>query len=133
MQRNLLQPHVGTDEMGEFIRRNLSQSFESGDFRVRAQIANRLLALLIAVTVMRDEIALFLLASQFRIRISHRLLVLDLGSLVAHTEQWGLKHVDMALLDEIWEELKEEGDDEQADMHSVDIRIGCHNYLVVTQ
>ena len=49
MQRNLLQPHVGTDEMGEFIRRNLSQSFESGDFRVRAQIANRLLALLIAV------------------------------------------------------------------------------------
>jgi hypothetical protein len=39
----------------------------------------------------------------------------------------------MALLDEIWEELKEEGDDEQADVHSVDIRIGCHNYLVVTQ
>ena len=38
MQRNLLQPHIGTDEMGEFIRRNLSQSFESGDFGVRAQI-----------------------------------------------------------------------------------------------
>ena len=82
---------------------------------------------------MRDEIALFSFASQFfRIRISHRLLVLDLGSLVAHSEQWGLKHVDMALLDEIWEELKEEGDDEQADVHSVDIRIGCHNHLVVT-
>ena len=119
MQRNLLQPHVGTDEMGEF--------------RVRTKVSDGLLSLLIAVAVMRDEIALFLLASQFRIRISHRLLVLDLGSLVAHSEQWGLKHVDMALLDEIWEELKEEGDDEQADVHSVDIRIGCHNHLVVTQ
>ena len=33
----------------------------------------------------------------------------------------------------IVEELKEEGDDKQSDVHSVDIGIGCHNHLVVTQ
>ena len=33
----------------------------------------------------------------------------------------------------IWEELQKEGNDEQSDVHSVDIRISCHNHLVVTQ
>ncbi len=82
---------------------------------------------------MRDEVALLLLRSQLGIGISHRLLVLDLGSLVAHAEQWGLQHIDVALLDEVGEELQEEGDDEQADVHSVDIGIGSHNHLIVSQ
>ena len=39
----------------------------------------------------------------------------------------------MALLDEVGEELQEEGDDEQAYVHAVDIGIGSHDYLVVAQ
>ncbi len=73
---------------------------------------------------MRDEIALLLLRSQLGIGISHRLLVLDLGSLVAHSEQWGLKHIHCGpFLDEVREELQEEGDDEQSDVHSIHIGI----------
>ena len=39
----------------------------------------------------------------------------------------------MAFLDEVGEELQEEGDDKQTDVHSVDIGIGSHDNLVVTQ
>ena len=39
----------------------------------------------------------------------------------------------MAFLDEFGEELQEEGDDEQADVHAVDIGIGGYNHLVVAQ
>ena len=85
VQSNLLQSHIRTDEVSKLLRRNLSQSLESGDFRVRTEVSDGLLALLIAVAVMRDEIALLLLRSQFGISICHRLLVLDFGSLVAHT------------------------------------------------
>ena len=82
---------------------------------------------------MRDEIALLLLRTQLGIGISHRLLVLDLSSLVAHSEQWSLKHIHVALLDEVREELQEEGDDEQSDVHSIYIGIGSHNHLIISQ
>ena len=82
---------------------------------------------------MGNEIALLLLGSQLGISISHRLLVLDLGTLVAHTEQWGLQYINMTFLDEVWEELQEERDDEQADVHSIDIGIRSHDHLVVAQ
>ena len=39
----------------------------------------------------------------------------------------------MAFLDELGEELQEEGDDEQTDVHAIDIGIGGHNHLVVAQ
>ncbi len=82
---------------------------------------------------MCDEIALLLLWSQLGIGISHRLLVLDFGSFVAHSEQWSLKHIHVALLDEVREELQEEGDDEQSDVHSIYIGIGSHNHLIISQ
>ena len=119
--------------MGKLFWRNLSQTLESGDFRVRPQRLDGLLALLVAVAVMRNEVALLLLRSQFGISIRYRLLVLDFGSLVAHSEQWSLKHIHVALLDKVREELQEEGDDEQADVHSIHIGIGSHNHLVISQ
>ena len=39
----------------------------------------------------------------------------------------------MALLDKVGEELQEEGNDEQTDVHTIDIGIGSHNDFVVTQ
>ena len=119
--------------MSKLLRRNLTKSFESGDFRVRTEVSDGLLALLIAVAVMRDEIALLLLRSQFGISICHRLLVLDFGSLVAHTEQWGLQHIYVTFLDKVGEELEEECDDKQSDVHAIDIGIRRHDHLVVTQ
>ena len=133
MERNLLQSHIRTDEVGKLLWRNLSQTLKSGDFRVRTKVSDGLLSLLIAVTVMRDEIALLLLRSQLGIGISHRLLVLDFGSFVAYSEQWGLKHIHVALLDEVREELQEEGNDEQSDVHSIHIGIGSHNHLIISQ
>ena len=39
----------------------------------------------------------------------------------------------MSLLDEVGEELQEERNDEQADVHAVDIGIGSHDHLVIAQ
>ena len=39
----------------------------------------------------------------------------------------------MSLLDKVGEELKEECDDEQTDVHTVNIGIGSHDNLVVAQ
>ena len=39
----------------------------------------------------------------------------------------------MALLDEVGEELQEERDDEQTNMHAIDIGIGSDNNLVITK
>ena len=39
----------------------------------------------------------------------------------------------MSFLDEVGEELQEEGDDEQTDMHAIDIGIGGHDDFVVAQ
>ena len=38
-----------------------------------------------------------------------------------------------ALLDQFGEELKEKGDDEQTDMHTINIGIGSNDHLVVAQ
>ena len=119
--------------MGKLLRRNLAETLESGDFRVWSEFTDSLLALFVTITIMGNEIAFLLLGSQLGIGISHRLLVLDLGTLVAHTEQWGLQYINMALLDEVREELQEERDDEQADVHSIHIGIRGHNHLVVAQ
>ena len=105
MQRNLLQTHIRTYEMSKLLRRNLAETLESGDFRVWSEFTDSLLALFVTITIVGNEIALLLLGSQLGIGISHSLLVLDLGTLVAHTEQWGLQYINMALLDEVWEKL----------------------------
>ena len=39
----------------------------------------------------------------------------------------------MAFFDEFREELEEEGDDEQADVHSVYVGIGCDDDFIVAQ
>ena len=39
----------------------------------------------------------------------------------------------MPFLDEIREELQEESNQQQADVHTVHIGIGCYNHFVVTQ
>ena len=133
MQRNLLQTHIRTDEMSKLLWRNLAKTLESGDFRVWSEFTDSLLALFVTITIVGNEIALLLLGSQLGIGISHCLLILDLGTLVAHTEQWGLQYINMTLFDKVREELQEERDDEQADVHSIDIGIRGHNHLVVAQ
>ena len=39
----------------------------------------------------------------------------------------------MALLHQFGEELQEEGDDEQSDVHAIDIGIRSHYHLVISQ
>ena len=82
MQSDLFQSHVRTDEMGKLFGRNLAETLESGDFRIRSQVADGLLALLVAIAIVRDEVALLLLRPQLGVGIGYGLLVLYLGSLV---------------------------------------------------
>ena len=53
--------------------------------------------------------------------------------LVAHAEQRSLQDIDVSFLYQIGEELQEECDEQQPDVHTVHISIGSGNHLVVTQ
>ena len=44
-----------------------------------------------------------------------------------------MQHIDVSFLYQFGEELQEEGDDEQSDVHSIDVGIGSHNHLVIAQ
>jgi len=61
------------------------------------------------------------------------LLVLDLRATVANTEEWRLQDIDMALLDQLGIELQEEGDDQQTDVHTINIGIGGHDHFVISE
>ena len=53
--------------------------------------------------------------------------------LVAHTEQRCLQHIEVTLTNHIGEELQEKGHQQQSDVHTIDIGIGCDDHLVVAQ
>ena len=136
MQRYLLQPHVGTDEISKLVGRNLSQTFESCNLRVGSQVADSLQPFLVAVAVVGNKVGLFLFArhgSAFGIIFGNHLFVFNFGSTVAHAEQRCLQHINMSFLDQFGEELQEESDDEQSDVHTVYIGICCHYHLIISK
>ena len=53
--------------------------------------------------------------------------------LVAHPEKGRLQDIDMIAFDQVGEELQEEGDQQQPDVHAVDIRVGRNDDLVIAQ
>ena len=44
-----------------------------------------------------------------------------------------MQHIDVAFFNKVREELQEKRDDEQSDMHTIDIGNGSHNDLVVSE
>ena len=63
----------------------------------------------------------------------HYGLVGDSGAAVADAEERGLQDVDVTFFDKFREELEEEGDDEQSDMHAIDVGVGGDDDFVVAQ
>ena len=102
------QAHVFADEAFEFFGADFAQAFEAGDLGVFAQFGDG--GLLFGFVVAVE--GLFF---------------------VADAEEGGLEDVDVALPDEIGEELEEEGEEQQADVHAVDVGIGGDDDAVVTQ
>ncbi len=106
-QHDLVKAYFLADKTFEFIGRNLSQSFESGNFRI---------------LYLLDGFDAFL----FAVAVANLLLVFD-------TEQGRLKDIDMPLLDQVGEELEEESQHKKANVHSVNIGIGGNNDLIIPQ
>ena len=131
MERHLFKSDVWADEVGHLIGVYLAQSLKSGNLGLRSQLGDGSQPLFLIVAE-PHHIVLVTLAGRFAFGFEH-LLVLYLVAFVAYSEQWRLQNIDMALLDEVGEELEEEGDDEQTDVHTVDIGIGSHDDLVVAQ
>jgi hypothetical protein len=94
--------------MLELVGRDFSQTFESGDFGVGTQFFNGFHTFLLCIAI---TCLLF----------------------VAHAEERGLQDIYMPFLYQVGEELQEEGDDEQADVHAVHIGIGSYDDFVVAQ
>ena len=103
----MVEAYLLADEAFELIGAYLSQAFESGNLGI-LRLGDGLQALLLGVAV------------------AHRLLVL-------HAEKRRLQDIHMPLLDQIGEELQEEREHKQANMHAVHIGIGGDNHLVVAQ
>ena len=103
----MVQTNTRTDETLELIRRDLTKTFESCDFR-RLDFGNRFKALLLRIAI-------------------HGLV------LVLHAEERSLENIDVPFLDEVREELQEESQHQQPDVHSVHIGIGRDDHFVITQ
>jgi hypothetical protein len=93
--------------MFEFIGRDFPETLEAGDLGI-LHLGEGALALLVGVTIAG---LLF----------------------VADPEEGRLQDIKVTFADEVGEELEEEGDREEADVHPVDIGIGREDDLVVTQ
>ena len=100
MECHALEAHVLADEVAELVGAYLSQALEARDLGVGRELADGLLALLLAVAVEGDEVAL-------GVGVGEVLLVeaLDALLLVTHAEEGGLEDVHVPFLDEVGEEL----------------------------
>ena len=96
------------DELLELARANLAETFESGNLAGRAEFGSGLIPFLLAVAI-------------------------DGLLLVADTEEGGLEHEEVPVLDDLREILEEEGDHQEADVHTVDIGIGGDDDLIVAE
>ena len=88
---DVVHPHALTNEIGEFVGRDLSEAFEAGDFHTRLQLGDGFFLLSLVVAV-------------------------DIVLLVAHPEEGSLEDMDMATADEVRIVLHEEGQHEHADV-----------------
>ena len=102
------QHHFLADELLEFFRADFTQAFEPRYLRLAAQFLDRRIALGFAVAI-------------------------DRLGLVAHAEQWRLEDVNVAVVDQLLEELEEVGDHQVADVQAVHVRVGGEDDLVVAQ
>ena len=100
-----VEAHVGADESFELVGRDFAEAFESGDFGARGGV-DGLDAFFVGVAVFG-----FLL--------------------VAHTEEGCLENIYVTGTDEFGVESKEEGEQQQSDVHAVDIGIGGDDYVIV--
>ena len=85
-----------------------TSALETGNLRVRTEVADGFQAFVLAIAITYDEIALFV---GFGISLGNHLLALYLRAAVAHAEERCLQDIDVPFLDELWEELQEKGDD----------------------
>ena len=101
--------HVFVDELSEFFRADFAKTFESCDFETG-------------------------LADFLRGLVAFGFVVAVLGHLlVTHAEKRRLQDVQVLLFHEFREELQEERHEQEANVHTIDISIGCDNHFVVTQ
>ena len=99
---------VLADEVTEFVGRDFTESFEAGNFGLGAAFLDRGQAFCFAVAIAGDF-------------------------LVANAEEGGLENMEVSLSNELGEELEEEGDEEEADVHAVDVGIGRNHDVVVAE
>ena len=143
MERDGLEPHLRADKVGELGRRDFAESFEAGDFGVGAELFYGGEAFLLAVAVNRFKLRAFRLLRLFQDCRAGGVGLDGAGRgvgggagfllLVAHAEERRLQDIHVALLDEVGEELQEEGDHQEAYVHAVHVGIGSHDDLVVAQ
>src|SRR5665647_1641980 len=103
-----LKPYILPDETSKLIRRYLTQPLKPCNLRFGSKVLYRLKSLIITVTV-----ACFLF--------------------VPYPEERGLQDINMAFPDKIREELQEECQKKQADMHAVNICVSGHDHVVITE
>ena len=94
----MVEADILSDESLEFIGRDFTQTFESGNLSIFAEVLDGFDAFLVGIAIT----GLFL---------------------VAYAEQWCLQNVDVSFLDEVGKELQQEGKREQTYVHTIVIGI----------
>ena len=150
MEHDLVEPDVGTDEVAELFGAYLTETFEARYLRLRSEVVDGLLTLVFGVAVLRHKVLReakvawspaiaegsavvgILAGSQLcfdGIELGFAYLCLP----ATDAEERCLQDEDVPLLDEFGKELEEEGEHQEADVHTVVIGIGGHDDLVVAK
>ena len=84
VQSNLLEAHVGADEVDKLVGTYLSKTFESGYLRVGTKLLYCLYALLVAVAIAGDEVALLAFYVLERLLVAHLRAAVSYAASEAH-------------------------------------------------
>ena len=105
---NFIQTDILANKFLELVGIDLTQTLKAGNLGSSTALLDSALTLLLRITI-------------------------EILFLVLHAEQWRLQNVKVAAADKLGIELQEEAGHKQADVHTINIGIGCNNHLIVTQ
>ena len=125
-QSYAVEAHIRADKILKFIGRYFAETFKSSDFGIVAEFFDGRNAFFLAVAVVSFHFGV--LQSLRRVGCFAFCFLL-----VSNAEEWSLQNVDMPRAHQFGEELQQESEHKQSNVHAVDIGIGGDDYAIVAQ
>src|SRR5690606_36321912 len=100
--------YISCNKMPELIRRNFTKTFKPGDFGICSKAPYCLCFFLFTITI-------------------------ECLTLIPYPKQWRFQYIQMTLSYKIRKKLKKKCNQQQSDMHAVNVGISCYNNIFISQ